>query len=239
MRSVGDLPGIETGFMVFSVLRRCVRWLPLWIAALAALTVGCASLGRVAEPTFTTDLRDGDFEVRSYGPRVVAETTVRSEWNDAGTEGFRRLAHYIFGGNRGRAKIAMTAPVGQAPEKGESIAMTAPVGQRARGQDWVVTFTMPAGETLDSLPAPEDPRVVLRVLPPSKVAVVRFSGRWTDANFREHEAALRAWTQARGLEVAGDAEVNRFDPPFKPWFLRRNEIWLALAAPTASAPAAR
>jgi hypothetical protein len=46
---------------------------------------------------------------------------------------------------------------------------------------------------------------------------------------KEHEAELRRWTNARKLEVIGDAEVNRYDPPFKPWFLRRNEVWFPLA----------
>ena len=178
-----------------------------------------------------TKVLEGDFEVREYGVRVVAETTVPGEWNAAANEGFRRLAGYIFGKNRSGAKIAMTAPVAQAPEKsgeGVKIAMTAPVTQQRAGDSWMVAFTMPEGETLASLPAPVDSRVVLRELPPTRVAVVRFSGRWTDTNMSEHEAELRRWTSARHLAIVGDAEVNRYDPPFKPWFLRRNEVWLRL-----------
>ena len=97
------------------------------------------------------------------------------------------------------------------------------------GDSWTVAFTMPDGETLGTLPAPEDSRVVLREVPPARVAVVRFSGRWTDANIKEHEAELRRWTSDRRLTVIGEAEVSRYDPPFKPWFLRRNEVWFPLA----------
>ncbi len=107
--------------------------------------------------------------------------------------------------------------------------MTAPVAQRGEGTSWTVAFTMPEGETLATLPIPDDPRVVLREIPPARVAVVRFSGRWTDKNMKEHEEALRRWTSARKLAAVGEAEVNRYDPPFKPWFLRRNEVWLELA----------
>jgi hypothetical protein len=158
---------------------------------------------------------------------------VAGDWNEAGNEGFRRLAGYIFGKNRREAKIAMTAPVAQASrkkaEESVNLPMTAPVAQQRQGDSWMVAFTMPEGETLGTLPAPEDPRVVLREVPPARVAVVRFSGRWTDANMKEQEAALRRWTSAQHLTVTGEAEVNRYDPPFKPWFLRRNEVWLPLA----------
>ena len=189
-------------------------------------------MAKIQEPHYVTQLREGDFEVRQYGARVVAETTVPGEWNDAGNEGFRRLAGYIFGKNRRGAKIAMTAPVAQALQKtneGVKLPMTAPVAQHRDGDSWTVAFTMPDGETLGTLPAPEDSRVVLREVPPARVAVVRFSGRWTDANMKEHEAELRRWTSDRRLTVIGEAEVNRYDPPFKPWFLRRNEVWFPLA----------
>ena len=154
---------------------------------------GC-TVPNIQGPYYVTQVRDASFQVRSYGPRVVAETTVAGDWNDAGDEGFRRLAGYIFGKNRREAKTAMTAPVAQAPQKrqGIKLAMTAPVPQQRHG--------------------------------------VRFSGRWTDANMKEHEATLLRWTNDQHLTVIGEAEVNRYDPPFKPWFLRRNEVWRALAA---------
>jgi hypothetical protein len=205
------------------------------VAALAtALLISGCIVANTPEPQYVTQVQDGAFEVRRYGPRVVAETTVKGDWNNAGNEGFRRLAGYIFGKNRRETKIAMTAPVAQAPqqkaEEGIKLPMTAPVAQQRQGDAWTVAFTMPEGETLQTLPAPQDPRVVLREVPPMRVAVVRFSGRWTDANMKDHEVALRRWADGRKLTVTGEAEVNRYDPPFKPWFLRRNEVWLPLAA---------
>jgi SOUL heme-binding protein len=202
-------------------------------AAVGAFLISGCNLANIQEPHYVTQVRDGAFEVRSYGPRVVAETTVAGGWSDAGNEGFRRLAGYIFGKNGGRAKIAMTAPVAQTPQKpaeqGVKLPMTAPVAQQRQGDSWAVAFTMPEGETLRTLPAPADPRVVLREVPPARVAVVRFSGRWTDANIKEHEATLRRWTKEQHLTTTGEAEVNRYDPPFKPWFLRRNEVWLQIS----------
>lgn len=180
----------------------------------------------VAEPPFTLEIHEDAFDVRRYPVRVVAETRITGgSFGAAGTEGFRRLAGYIFGGNRIRKKIAMTAPVGERRDS-RKLAMTAPVGERSVDGDWVITFTMPLGETLESLPVPDDARVTLHETPPARVAVHRFSGRWTDKKYTEKTAALRAWLSARGLVAVGEPEVNRYDPPWTPWFLRRNEIWL-------------
>lgn len=202
--------------------------------AVAALVTACG--GGVKEPAYAVVKSSESFELRTYSQRVVAETRVEGDFSEAGNEGFRRLAGYIFGKTRAGTKLAMTAPVAMntAPE-GTRIAMTAPVAQRAQGAAWVVAFTMPAGETLATLPIPLDARVTLRELPPARVAVVRFSGRWTAENMSEHEAALRGWARAQRLSVVGDAEINRYDPPFIPWFARRNEIWLRLETPADNA----
>jgi hypothetical protein len=174
--------------------------------------------------------------VRRYAPRVVAETVVPGNRKQAEGEGFRRLAGYIFGGNQDKSKIAMTAPVGQKVEA-RKLAMTAPVGQKAEGDAWRVSFTMPAGETLRTLPEPNDGRVTLREVAPVRVAVVTFSGRWTDESFATHTESLRAWVSQRGLRPTGDPEVNRYDPPWTLWFLRRNEVWLPLDGEPAPAAA--
>ena len=204
-----------------------------FVAAFGVVSLGaegCAFLANVKEPAYAVVDSDGEFEVREYAPRVVAETEVSGTWNEAGNAGFRRLADYIFGKNKGRTKIAMTAPVAQRSrgDEGARIAMTAPVGQRHNGDTWTVSFTMPDGETLATLPVPDDNRVILRNVPAQRVAVARFSGRWTDANIAEHTESLRAWARARGVGIFGEPEVNRYDPPFRPWFMRRNEVWFAV-----------
>jgi len=182
----------------------------------------------VKEPPFTLEIHEDAFEVRRYPVRVVAETRVTDgSFDAAGNEGFRRLAGYIFGGNRPRQRLAMTAPVGERRDN-RKLAMTAPVGERSVDGEWVVTFTMPLGENLETLPVPDDARVTLREVSATRVAVHRFSGRWTDAKYAEKTAELRAWMGAHGLVGVGEPEVNRYDPPWTPWFLRRNEIWLNL-----------
>ena len=119
----------------------------------------------------------------------------------------------------------MTAPVVQTPVK---IAMTAPVTQAAAADGYVIQFSMPAGWTLETLPKPLDPRVTLRALPARTVAVIRYSGTWSQANYEEHVQALQAAASTAGLHWHGEPVWARYDAPWKPWFLRRNEIMLEL-----------
>lgn len=197
------------------------------------------SLGGTAmateEPTYEVVERYAEFELRRYAPMLVAATEVDAGLDEAGRVGFGILADYIFGNNRGGSKIEMTAPVNQQPA-GERIEMTAPVGQQpiasASGADrHVVTFVMPARFTRETLPVPQDPRVRIEEVPARLMAVRRYSGRWTEANYRSHEEALlRAVTDA-GLKPIAMPVYARYDPPFKPWFMRRNEVQVEVSEP--------
>ncbi len=177
----------------------------------------------IEEPKYTVIKKDHDFEVRLYEPTIVAETVVdTSDFDEASNEGFRRLAGYIFGGNKVRQKITMTSPV--TTEQSQKIAMTAPVESEQLGGSVRVAFTMPSGCTLEALPVPNDSRVILRQKPQRKFAAIRFSGRWTEENFREHTDDLTTWIRKEGLKISGAPIVARYNPPFVPSFLRRNEI---------------
>jgi len=179
-----------------------------------------------------------DFELRQYPAYLVAETEVSGTQGDVGSEAFSRLGGYIFGANQGAKKIAMTAPVTQAPTVGEKIAMTAPVTQQSTGpRTFKVQFMMPSEYSLQTLPEPTDRRVTLRVVEPQRVAVIQYSGTWSQANYDEHLAKLQAAMKAQGLSAASEPTWARYDPPYKPWFLRTNEILIPLkAAPGDSAP---
>jgi hypothetical protein len=147
--------------------------------------------------------------------------------DEAGNQAFPILAGYIFGKNKGERKFAMTAPVTQSavPMK---MAMTAPVTQSAAPDGMRVQFVLPQGVTLESAPEPLDPRVQLRLVPASQWAVIRYSGTWSQANYEEHLALLRAALDQAGVATQGEPVLARYNPPITPWFLRRNEVWLAL-----------
>jgi hypothetical protein len=160
---------------------------------------------------------------------LIAETEVEAGFMNAGNIAFGRLFRYISGANTAQAEIAMTAPVEQSSQ-GEKIAMTAPVEQAKADGVYRVGFVVPRKYNRDTVPKPTDPRVSIREVPARTVAVWRYSGRWTEENFREHEKDLRRAVQARGLQaVAGDsAIIARYDAPFIPWFMRRNEVLIPL-----------
>lgn len=189
------------------------------------LLLAWSSAMAIDEPRYSVVRAYDAFEVRRYEAYLVAETTVRAAAEDAGNQGFSALAGYIFGGNKGARKIDMTAPVAQTPAK---IAMTAPVTQSASSGAYVIQFAMPAEWTLETLPEPVNPSVTLRAVPARTLAVIGYSGTWSQSRYEEHLKKLQDALAQVGLRWHGEPVWARFDPPWMPWFLRRNEIWLAL-----------
>jgi hypothetical protein len=181
----------------------------------------------IEEPDYEVVRKLDNVELRQYAPYVVAEVVLNASADEAGNQAFPILAGYIFGKNKGEKKFAMTAPVTQsaAPVKME---MTAPVTQAAVPGGMRVQFVLPKGVTLESAPEPLDPRVQLRLVPASTWAVIRYSGTWSQSNYEEHLALLKAALDKAGVATQGEPVLARYNAPFTPWFMRRNEVWLAL-----------
>ena len=181
----------------------------------------------IEKATYTVLEKEDDFEIRQYNSQIVAETYVEGDLEDVGNDGFRRLYGYISGDNQKKQSISMTAPVGQ--EAGsEKIAMTAPVGQEKKDNRWRITFLMPAEYSMEALPEPTDTRVKLVLDPGRLMAAVRYSGTWSEDGYEENKAMLEDYIQKRGLIQAGEPVWARYDPPFMPWFLRRNEVLIPI-----------
>jgi hypothetical protein len=106
--------------------------------------------------------------------------------------------------------------------------MTAPVTQAAVAGGTQVQFVLPKGVTLATAPEPIDPRVQLREMPAAAWAVIRYSGTWSQANYDEHLGKLQAALATAGVATQGPPVLARYNGPMTPWFMRRNEIWLAL-----------
>ena len=132
----------------------------------------------IEEPTYEVVQQLDGAEVRQYAPYVVAQVQVAGTADEAGSKAFPILAGYIFGKNKGERKFDMTAPVTQAPVP-VRMEMTAPVTQAPAAGGYVVQFVLPKGVTLASAPEPLDARVRLREVPGGRVAVIRYSGRWS------------------------------------------------------------
>jgi hypothetical protein len=168
------------------------------------------------------------FELRRYPAHLVAEVSVEGSFESAGNAGFRPLARYISGANRSRRAVPVSGPE---PAGAERIAMTAPVLQEEgdRPGSWLVRFVMPASFTPATLPEPVDPLVTIREVPGQLAAAMRFSGRWTARAFERRATALGRAVTGAGLRPTGAVRYARFDPPWQPWFLRRNEVVLPVA----------
>lgn len=180
------------------------------------------AVAKTQEPEFTLVSQEEAFELRDYAPMIAAEVSVSGDRDSAVGEGFRILAGYIFGGNAGSTKIEMTAPVTQS--KGEKIAMTAPVTQTGGDGVWAIRFIMPKAYTMQSLPKPNDTRIRFVEIPARRVAVLRFSGLWNDGNLSSHRDELAALLKAKQLKPIGEPSFAFYDPPWQPFFWRRNEI---------------
>jgi effector-binding domain-containing protein len=153
--------------------------------------------------------RIGKIEIRRYPRFVIARV------DGYGDGGFNILFRFITGNNRQKSDIAMTAPV-----VSEQIAMTSPV----LSETGSIAFIMPEGFTRETTPEPLDERVKIVEIPERTVAALRFSGRWSDSVFKKKTEDLLVEIKNAGLKTAGQVFSMRYNGPYTPWFMRRNEV---------------
>ena len=169
---------------------------------LATLAAAPLMAHAIEEPDFQVLQRLDGVEIRQYASYVVAEVVVPGPADSAGNQAFPLLFGYISGKNKGERKMAMTAPVTQTPTP-MKMAMTAPVTQAPTADGYLVQFVLPKSVTLDAAPEPLDSRVKIREVPAAKVAVVRFSGFWSEDNNQRHLTQLTSGLQAAGMRWKG------------------------------------
>lgn len=190
------------------------------LLALLLSPIGITAMA-IEEPTYQVLEIFPEFELRRYGPTLVAETEVSGDFEGAGNQAFRRLADFIFGNNVAGEKIEMTAPVTQRPAADLLGSQT--ITPEPRG-DYRLSFVMPARFTAETLPAPKDPGIRILREPSRTLAARRYSGRWSWENYRDNEVVLLKAVRAAGLTPVGPTLYARYNAPFVPWFLRRNEV---------------
>jgi hypothetical protein len=202
-----------------------VAWRFAAALIVAVMLPGGATLA-YEEPGYTVLRTAADYEIRRYEPFIVAEVDVRGSFDDAGNAAFRILANYIFGGNVPADAVDSDS---RDAEQGIRMAMTAPVMSAESESEAGVTiysygFVMPSEFSLASLPRPLDGRIRLREVPAQLVAARRYSGRWTESRFMANETALLDALKRDGVELNGGPLLARYNSPWTPWFMRRNEI---------------
>lgn len=168
----------------------------------------------IEEPEYQVVGQYTDFEVRLYAPYIVAEVDVQGEFDNAGNEAFRILAGYIFGDNTASEKMAMTAPV---------TATAAEDDGRT-----TFSFVMERKYSLQSLPVPSNERIRIREVPERTMAVHRYSGRWTEGKYLQHEKLLLSALEAHSIQTIGRPALARYNSPFSLPFMRRNEVMIEM-----------
>jgi hypothetical protein len=187
----------------------------------------------VDEPVHSIILKDKSIELRQYEPTIVASVVVAGDMDEASGLGFRSLADYIFGNNKPAKKIAMTAPVTRTENQNEQsevstkIAMTSPVTRVQKSDSlWTVTFIMPAKWSIESLPQPNNDRVMIQEVPGELIAALKFSGQGQESTHRAKQRELERWIAEQGYEAIGPPRYAGYDAPWVIWPLRRNEVMI-------------
>jgi hypothetical protein len=173
----------------------------LVIGALAVILLLALLLSRSSADTisYTVKGKTGEIEFRHY-PELVLATVDTAEDN----AGFNLLFAYISGSNKPREKIPMTAPV---------------VSDAAS-----MSFVMPAESTRENVPDPLDSRVRIVTLPEREIAVIRFSGYAAQEDVDAATSRLQDGLKNVGIVTAGQPFLMRYDSPWTPGFMRRNEV---------------
>ena len=182
----------------------------------------------IEEPKFEVLLTDGSFEIRQYAPYLTAETLVMGDMDEASGKGFRLIADYIFGNNQAinsatSEKISMTAPVTIEPQ------MSA--GSMETSKQWLVKFIMPSQYTLATIPKPKNSAVNLREVPSKRYAVLKYSGFNFQSKVQSKTQEAIEWVAKRNLQVIGQPQLSRYDPPWTLPMLRRNEVMIEISNP--------
>ena len=183
------------------------------------------NLSALEEPKYSVLKEYENFEIRNYDSYLVAEVDIEGSYNKTGNEAFRILAGYIFGDNQSSTKMNMTAPVeSEAIQSSERMNMTAPVFSNKNVNGYTYRFVMESKYTQETLPVPNNSKIRITEIKNRVMAVISFSGRWSQKNFEKHEQILVNDLKNEGIGVASEAIYARYNAPFTPWFLRRNEI---------------
>jgi hypothetical protein len=207
-------------------MKRSIIWILAGIVILAGLLTG-PIMSNVEQAKYDVFETHGAIEIRDYAPMIVAEVSVSGARKKAIGDGFRLIADYIFGNNISSQKVAMTAPVIQQPS--EKIAMTAPVTQQGGGGLWDVQFVMPSDYTMQTLPKPNNPDVILKEIAGKRFAVIRFSGLARANSLAAHTKELETFILENNLQTVSEPTYAFFNPPWTLPFLRRNEVMIEIS----------
>ena len=184
-------------------------WIPITIIAVVGVAALVASFrtGDIETPDYKVVKTIGDVEIREYPKMLVAQTSLSSSsFENSGSNGFRTIAGYIFGGNQGNQKIAMTAPV--VMNMGDSATMY---------------FVMPKQYQKEQLPTPNSPSVKIIEEAPKTLAVIKYGGFSSDKDIKRYCKELEETLAQNNIQWKGGFMFMGYNAP---WDVvnRRNEV---------------
>jgi len=161
----------------------------------------------------------GGFELREYPRHIRVDVVTSGPFMSAGNMAFQPLVSYISGRNRSQQRMAMTAPVLQ-----ETLSPKDAAREVHR-----VSFVLPLATDPTKVPVPTDSQVTTRVIEPCTIAAVKFGGAWNEARFMQKGADLKKAVLSAGLQPLAEPYFARFDPPWKPGFMKHNEAMIDIS----------
>ena len=202
----------------------------LFLASLLFINNFFSTVMATEEPEFKLISEEGEFQIREYDPKIIAQVDVEGDFDEASSMGFKLLADYIFGNNllEGESqKISMTTPVEMSP-MAENLLITSPVMDDQVNDKWLINFVMPQEYSLDTLPKPNNPQVKIIEVPKEKYAVIVFSGLVRESSYTEKVELLHNYLEENGLKQQSAVKVARYNPPWTLPFFRRNELMVRI-----------
>jgi alpha-amylase/alpha-mannosidase (GH57 family) len=163
----------------------------------------------IEQAAYTTVLKDGPFEIRQMQAMIIAIT---DENHLDGNSGFSEIFNYISGSNADRQKIAMTTPVINDIEE----------------KKMTTAFVMPRQYALKDLPSPSSKALKLQEVPAKLVASLTFSGSVNQDQLSRKQQDLLSWLNSKNIVPVGSLQLARYNPPFIPGFLKRNEVMIEI-----------
>jgi hypothetical protein len=159
------------------------------------------------ERDYTVLKKFDGFEIRKYPSLYVATTKLSSSGYDGNSsEGFRKVAGFIFGANDKNQKIAMTSPV--IMDMKDSVEMS---------------FIMPSTITPKNVPTPSNSAVQLKYREEQVVAILSFGGWANSSKIAIKEKELIALLKENNISFDGDVSYLGYNPPYQV-INRKNEI---------------
>lgn len=162
-------------------------------------------MSRYETPEYQVLEKEGDLELRQYETYYTAAVEQDGLSDD---NGFRQVFDFISGNNVSHEKIAMTIPVINEMKPGNI----------------TTEFVMPHKYSLENIPEPNNPKIIIKKIEGRLTAAITFSGTVHEKEVRYYEQLLTEWLDKKNLKPSGAFKLARYNAPFSLPFLRRNEV---------------